>query len=265
MSNPFFSIIIASFNAEKLIEGTIRSVLGQDFSDYEIVVKDAKSKDNTLLNIPKDERIRIYSQEDAGIYDGMNEAISYAKGKYLIFLNCGDYFENDTVLSSVYERAVSLNSNLNIIYGNYVKGEDFKRQPSIISPFFLYRNTLCHQSVFFGKELFNKFGKYDLEYKICADYEFIVKAYVKKVEFIYVPIVVCNYLPGGFSESKENKIRLRAEHKAIVKKYFTKSERFKYGLIQFITLKPLRMFLASDKSPAFLRRVYKRSVNKITK
>jgi DNA-directed RNA polymerase subunit alpha len=98
------------------------------------------------------------------------------------------------------------------------------------------------------------------------------------IEIINPDLVICNLVKGGkidiemtvengrgYVDAKENKRRLRAEHKAIVKKYFTKSERFKYGLIQFITLKPLRMFLASDKSPAFLRRAYKRSVNKITK
>lgn len=265
MAQPFFSIIIASFNAESLIKETIDSVLSQDFNDYEIVVKDAVSSDNTLANIPQDERIRVYSEKDKGIYDGMNVAISYTNGKYLIFLNCGDYFENNFVLSSVYEKAITLKSTFNIIYGDYKKGDIVANQPSKISPFFLYRNTLCHQSVFFGKELFDALGNYDLNYKICADYDFIVKCYMAKAEFIHLPLVVCYYLPGGFSESGQNKKRLVQEHNSITKKYFSRFARFKYGFIQFITLKSLRVYLSSEKAPAFLRKLYRGTINKITK
>ena len=102
---PYFSVIIVSFNASNTIEKTIQSVLAQSFTDYEIVVKDAVSTDDTLRYIPQNDKIAVYSEKDGGIYDGMNTAIKYAKGKYLIFLNCGDCFADNEVLQKVYEKA----------------------------------------------------------------------------------------------------------------------------------------------------------------
>ena len=64
----FFSIIVASYNAEDTIEGTIRSVLNQSFTDYEIIVKDGASKDQTLSKIPDSDKIRVFSSVDGGIY-----------------------------------------------------------------------------------------------------------------------------------------------------------------------------------------------------
>ena len=84
--NPFFSIIVVSFNAGQTISNTINSILSQTFHDYEIVVKDGLSKDDTLKCIPKSEKIRVYSQDDCGIYDAMNQAIDLSTGKYVCFL-----------------------------------------------------------------------------------------------------------------------------------------------------------------------------------
>jgi len=87
MYDVTFSIIVVSLNAEKTIGITLNSILEQTCTDYEIVIKDGKSKDNTLGMIPENEKIRIYSESDRSVYDAMNQALDYAKGKFIIFMN----------------------------------------------------------------------------------------------------------------------------------------------------------------------------------
>ena len=96
MNKPFFSIVVVSLNAETTIAKTINSVLKQTCEDYEIIVKDGLSKDNTIKNIPQSEKIKVYEKADKSIYDAMNQGIEYANGKFICFLNCGDYFADDT-------------------------------------------------------------------------------------------------------------------------------------------------------------------------
>ena len=79
-----FSIITVSLNAETLIERTLSSILKQSFSDYEIIIKDGMSIDQTIQYIPDDTRIKVYVKPDNGIYDAMNQAIDKSSGDYLI-------------------------------------------------------------------------------------------------------------------------------------------------------------------------------------
>lgn len=87
-----FSILVVTLNAEKEIDATIESIQAQSYQNYEVVIKDGLSKDNTLKHIPKDDRYKVYSQRDTSVYDGMNQAIECASGEYIIFLNAGDAF-----------------------------------------------------------------------------------------------------------------------------------------------------------------------------
>ena len=118
MDTPFFSIIVVAFNAAKTIRTTVDSVLAQSFQDYEIIVKDACSDDGTLEQVPEDPRIRVYSTKDKGIYDGMNEAVGYARGEYVQFLNCGDLFYDSEVLRKVWETARDLTAP-SVVYGDH--------------------------------------------------------------------------------------------------------------------------------------------------
>ena len=190
MNKPYFSIIVASYNAEKYIKATIDSVLNQNFDDYEIIVKDACSTDNTLVNIPADERICVYSTKDSGIYDGMNQAISYANGKYCTFLNCGDSFYDENVLSNIYEASKNIEDTNTIIYGDLYRDDVYRRQPANITGFYLYRRPLNHQSMFFGKDVFDKVGVYDTDMKISADYGLTVK-HSSRVQNLYIVLVLC--------------------------------------------------------------------------
>lgn len=260
---PFFSVIVVSYNAENTIEKTIESILNQSFQDYEIIVKDAQSTDNTLKKVIKDERIFVYCEKDKGIYDGMNSGIQYAKGKYLTFLNCGDCFATPDVLQKIYKAAQRIKVENCVLYGDYIRNDVLFKQPSNLTDFYLYRTPLCHQSMFFTKGLFEEYGKYDLSFKICADYDFTLKIYKNGIKYFYSNFPICTYLGGGASESKTGSKICANDYKKIIKKYFKKTERIKYGIKIFFSFRGLRRIIISDKSPKWLRKLYRKIVNKI--
>ena len=259
--NPFFSIIVVSYNAENLIGDTIESVLIQSFTDYEIIVKDAQSKDDTLKRIPKSDKIRLYSTKDDGIYDGMNEAIGYSSGKYVCFLNCGDLFKHKDVLQEVYAEAIKYDQA--VVYGDYSRKEVIYAQPSTMDSFTVYRSALCHQTMFFSKNLFEIYGMYNTKYKIKADYDFTVKTVKAGVKYAHIPCVICKYEGGGVSE--QTKSVNAKEEKEIYDSHFSKQEQIKYETILFFTFRKLRQCLTSDRTPKFIRKLYRGFVNKVNK
>jgi glycosyltransferase involved in cell wall biosynthesis len=264
MNNPYFSIIVVSLNAQETILPTIQSILNQNFYDYEIIVKDGLSKDNTLSVIPKSEKIHVYTEKDSSIYDAMNQAIGYASGKYLCFLNCGDTFKDENVLQNIYDVGKGA-SDESIIYGNYFRKGVLFKQPSKITDFYLYRTPLCHQTLFIAKKLFEINGHYNTEYKILADYDHTLCDYFKKAEFMYCNCIVCDYMGEGVSESEKGRIIKANERKEIINRYFSEKQRFKFEFKLKLSFKKLRQKMISDKSPKFIRVVYRKVVNLVNK
>ena len=262
MEKPFFSIIVAAYNAAPYIRKTIESVLCQSFTDFEIVVKDAASTDATLAEIPKDDRIRVYSEKDSGIYDGMNAGISYATGKYLLFLNCGDYLASDGVLSAVYEIAKDKDEKKTVVYGDYTRRGVHFKSPSNLTPFYLYRTPLCHQTVFFGSGVFAN-EKYDTTYKIFADYDLTLKTFFGGFAYVYAPVAVSDYMGGGVSESKEGTEKRKKERERALKTHFSKKQLRRYKRKLFFSFPKLRQRLISDNAPAWVRKLYRKLVNRV--
>ncbi len=262
---PLFSIIVVSYNASTLIRKTVNSILMQTFDDYEIVIKDACSSDDTIEQIPISDKIRLFQSKDSGIYDGMNQAIKESKGQFLHFLNCGDVFATNDVLEQVAGFIISSQTTNGIIYGDWLVGEVYKKQPSNITPFFLYRTPLCHQSMFFSKSVFETYGFYNLNYKILADYDCTIKAFRNDVPFIYINTPICRYLGGGISESEKGRMIKKQEYKQIHKIYYSAWERFKYEVLIVLSLRKIRYWILSNKSPEFLREMYHKMVNNVNK
>ena len=263
--NPLFSIIVVSYNASALIRDTVESVLKQTFDDYEIVVKDACSTDDTIAQIPESDRIRLFESKDSGIYDGMNMAIREAKGRFLHFLNCGDKFASDDVLERVAGFIRSSEISDGIVYGDCFFGDIYRKQPSRITPFFLYRTPLCHQSMFFSKTVFSELGLYDLSFRIAADYDCTVKAFKNHIPFYYLNIPICRYLGEGISDSAKGIQIKTKEYQRIYKTHYSTWERFKYEVLVMLSLRKLRYRVLSGKSPKFLREMYHKTVNKVNK
>ena len=211
-------------------------------------------------------QIKIIQKKDKSIYDGMNQAVQEVSGRYVQFLNCGDYFYSDTVLEEVAsyvdkERKESieitsedefaidvLQNPIKIYYGNqYNQVQDtiIYSAPKI-NDFTCYRNVPCHQVCFYDYRLFEN-RAYDLKYKVRADYEhFLYSIYEEKAEGISMPIIIASYEGGGFSETKENRKKSAMEHAEITKKYLGATKSFKYRLIMWLTLAPVRTWIAEN-------------------
>lgn len=222
---PLISIITVVCNANETINDTIQSVVNQSYKNIEYIVVDGGSKDGTIDIIQRYENklSNWVSEKDSGIYDAMNKGIALAHGNWVIFLNSGDSFANDDVL----ERVVSENRDhsVQIIYGNTrVKDTNNSLRPpkSIHKRFFFYE-TLCHQSVFFKREVFEKYGYFDLKYKIIADREWLLRATMQNIRYSYVDLDICIWDAAGYSSDnislyvKEN-IDLRMSYFSLVER-----------------------------------------------
>ncbi len=263
MATPFFSIITVSFRAENTIEQTIKSALAQDFSDFEVIVKDGLSDDKTLENIPKDDKVKVFSQKDSGIYDAMNQGTELASGQYVIYMNCGDNFASNTVLSEFY--AAIKESKPSMAYGNYIRDGILHKQPSMLTHFYMYRTPLCHQTIFFNRQDLVEMGIYDNKYRILGDYDAELKLLFKGKKIEYVNAVVCEYLGGGVSESKSGSEKKAIERQEIIKKHFPRKMRMKFKIKLAMSMPRLRNKIAGGTSPAWMRRMYQKAVNKINK
>lgn len=260
-----FSVITVCLNAGEKLSHTIDSVLSQTFSDYEIIIKDGGSKDGSTKSLREEERIRLITSKDKSIYDAMNQAISHARGEYLLFLNCGDLLAKEDVLENV-ANAIS-KSQADIVYGDLLKAGNATviASPEEITDFVCYRNIPCHQVCFYKKHLFEKRG-YDLRYPVRADYEhFLWCKYAGGATFYHAPYPVCIYEGDGFSETKENLKKATREHREITKKYIGK-KCILYRGIMIVTLQPLRKAMASSKRFAGIyekaKRIFYRAGNR---
>ena len=96
-----FTVITVAYNAGEKLAQTVTNILQQTYHDYELLIKDGMSDDGSTDTIEKDDRIRLVSCKDSSIYDAMNQACSYAKGDYYLFLNTGDSFYDKFVLEKI--------------------------------------------------------------------------------------------------------------------------------------------------------------------
>ncbi len=257
MQQKYFSIIIVSLNPGERLKTTLDSIFSQVFLDYEIILKDGGSTDGALLSLQNenyflDKSVQIIDKKDAGIYDAMNQALEYATGKYIQFLNCGDSFKDSDVLQKVYESIENNQMNpedKHIFYGdqyNLIQNCMITSVPEI-NDFACYRNVPCHQVCFYDKRLFEK-RAYKPEYTVRADYEhFLYCIYEERAKTEHIPITICYYEGGGYSETKENRKHSNYQHKEITKKYLGK-KALRYRMIMLLTLAPLRSRIAQSKT-----------------
>ncbi len=240
-----FSIITVTYNAGDKLKETVTDVLQQTYDNYELLIKDGLSKDGSLETIPVSDKIRLESCKDAGIYDAMNQAVSMARGEYIIFMNCGDFFYDKDVLRKLAD-AIDQNPGRGIYYGDafFRLSKEVIHMPGEITDFVCFRHIPCHQACVFAKALFED-KAFDLSYKIRADYEFFLRQYYQKaVRPFYTGVVIADYEGGGYSETKENRKRDKREHRQITGMYMPKGKLFWYRFVMIITLQPLRFWIA---------------------
>lgn len=260
-----FTIYTTCYNAGEKLNKTIQSVLNQTYPDYEIIIKDGKSTDGCVDDLLQDPevtaavaegKIRLMVERDEGVYDGMNQAIDWIKGDYVIFMNCGDTFYDENVLlkTSAYIESKSGGQNVekvrDILYGDvYCENrQTVDPAPRVIDGFTCYRNIPCHQACFYKKELFHN-KKYDTDFRIRADYDhFLWCIYKAKASAVYMGFPVATYEGDGISEARENEKLDQQEHELVIRRYMSESEIRGYKTKMALTLLPLRKKIAKSKT-----------------
>ncbi len=180
-SNIFFSIITVVYNRDIYLEETIKSVINQSFKNFEYIIVDGASKDNSLNIIKKYENEIDYwiSEKDNGIYDAFNKGISLAKGKYIGIINSDDIFTKDAL--NIYFKYLNSKNHIDFIFGSVKKhwGIIHGYKPKKI--FYSWGFYSSHSTGFFIKnESAKEIGKYNLKYKYHSDYDYFYRMIVKK-------------------------------------------------------------------------------------
>ena len=191
------TVVTAVLNDAGHIEQTILSVISQTDIEIEYIIVDGGSKDGTLELIGKykDKISLLISESDRGVYDAMNKGIKHSSGDFVYFLNSGDVLLNSSILSKIKFEDVNVRNT--IIYGNVVVAYGNIEALEKPRPFFNSKMKfkgigICHQSMFFPGELIRN-EKYDLSYKIAADYDLVYRLWRKGTEFLYRDITIAKY------------------------------------------------------------------------
>lgn len=217
------SIITVTFNRAHIIHDCIEGVLKQSFKDYEYIIVDGASKDNTVDILreyePKFEgRMRWISEPDKGLYDAINKGFRMAKGEIVGIINSDDFFHRvDTF--DIIARAFD-DPSVEAIYGDdrVVSAEDIQKELRVTRASYfrtwMYRIGLMpgHQTFYAKRDLFEKFGYYKIDYKIAADFELMLRfMYVNGVKAKYIPETLMTFRVGGVSTQLSNKLIVNKE------------------------------------------------------
>ncbi len=197
--SPKVSVIIATFNAAVHIRKAIDSFLSQTYDSRELIIIDGGSSDDTVSIIKEYQNgtIRWISEPDKGVYDAMNKGMVMATGEWLYFLGADDFFMDESVLEKVFVNDLA---NTDIVYGDVYSVLLKRNYDGPTNEEKLLFSNLCHQSIFYRKEVFEKAGNYNLEYKLFADWEFNIRCFIQ-YNFCtkYVPVVIAEYAASGIS------------------------------------------------------------------
>ncbi|MDD3079169.1 MAG: glycosyltransferase family 2 protein [Paludibacter sp.] len=222
---PELSIITINRNNADGLKKTIESVVYQTYTDFEYIVIDGNSTDNSV-DVIKAYAFNInywVSEPDLGIYNAMNKGLRKAMGEYCLFLNSGDYLVDSNVLSTVFEN----NFNEDLIYGDQLieQNQSLVKRTFLIPEYITFRSfmssTLPHQCTFIRRSLFLVVGLYNENNKIVSDWEFNVLALFKyNCSLRKIDIAISVYDTNGISSSMDYMEIHNHEKRQLLYKYF---------------------------------------------
>lgn len=191
---PLFSVITITFNNRDGLRKTASSVQSQIYKDIEWIIVDGHSTDNTQSDFINYPLAIISSEPDKGIYDAMNKGIDKATGDYIIFMNAGDVFATPDVLN---ELSKQCKNNPDFIYGDAREDGHIKhaRHHAKIN----WGMNTHHQAMLYKRQILGNM-RYDLTYKIAADYDLALRFLNRAKNILYVPIPICIFEAGGVSQ-----------------------------------------------------------------
>jgi glycosyltransferase involved in cell wall biosynthesis len=207
------SIITISYNAEKYLERTIKSIECQTNNDFEYILIDGNSKDGTIPIAKKYSSIFsiIISEPDQGIYDAMNKGIAKATGDFIWFMNAGDEIAYPNTIELIRK---SINSKTDLVYGDalyvneagHTKGLRSKLTPHKLKDHILWQDLklgmlVCHQSLIVKRAIAPKFIMNNLS----ADADWEIKSFKAAKGIVFIDEPLCKFLEGGVSNQNLKK------------------------------------------------------------
>lgn len=207
MNKIKISIITVVYNGEKYIEDTIVSVLRQTYNNIEYIIIDGQSTDNTIniINKYKDSISTIISEKDNGLYDAMNKGIKISSGDIIGILNADDFFIDVSLIEKI-ATIFSTNNNIDILYSDLVfvdrdnKNKIVRTWKSGVKQQFKSGWHPPHPTMFIKKDMYEKFGYFNLNFKISADYELMLRFIEKNnARLFYLPQTTIKMRAGGYS------------------------------------------------------------------
>ncbi|OBI93934.1 glycosyltransferase family 2 protein [Mycobacterium sp. 1245805.9] len=211
-----FSIIVPAFNVTTTLRTCFDSVASQSFGDFELVLVDGASTDDTL-DIAKSfaprlgARLVIHSGPDDGAYDAMNRGVALATGTWLIFLGADDALYAPDTLTQV-AAFLDGHDHSDLVYGDVIMRSNSSRYAG---PFdldrLLFEQNICHQAIFYRRELFAGIGPFNLRYPVWADWDFNIRCFSNPALVIrYMDIVIARYNDmAGISKRKDKELKKR--------------------------------------------------------
>ncbi len=220
-----FSIVTAVYNREKTIGETIRCLQQQSFGDYEHIIIDGASQDGTVAEVKRlaDQRTRLISEPDEGIYDAINKGITMARGEIVGLLHSDDIFAHDRVLETVAKRFASdhcLMTYSDLDYVSKDTGRTVRRwRAGPYQSHLLRRGWMPpHPTVFAMQSIFDDLGAYDTSYRIGADYEAMLR-YFRRYgqQAAYIPETLVLMRTGGASNHSLRALlrKMSEDHRSI--------------------------------------------------
>ncbi len=251
-SNPLLSIIMPTYNSAATLDVALESIINQTFQNIEVLIIDGLSSDDTIeiakkyqLKFPQ---LKIISEEDKGIYDAMNKGIGVAKGEWVYFMGSDDSLYETTTIEQVLNNEKI--KNLDVIYGN-VYSSSFN---GVYDGEFTYKKlaikNICHQAIFYRLRAFKKTGKFNIKYKVLADWDHNIRWFFNsRVSKVYTNQIIANFGEGGFSSNYVDQVFEKDKSFKIVIKGIRKLEKSELiGLV--------RNAIIHAKTQNFLFRIY---------
>lgn len=224
------SIITVNYNDAEGLERTIQSVISQTFQDFEFIIIDGGSTDDSIDAIKKYENHIDYwvSERDGGIYPGMNKGLRQAKGEYLNFMNGGDCYHSPDVLEKIF----ALDSDADIITGVHAENGVRNVGKDGVTMLDLYKWAIDHQASFIRREVALR-HPYDEKYRIVSDWKFFIESLIfDNCSFFYTDTIVVDVDMKGISNT--NSELDMEEREAVLRELFPERVLKDYQLLASI-------------------------------
>lgn len=201
-----FSIITVTLDNYEGLRRTHQSLTAQTCRNFEWIVMDGGSADDTLEFLERHPPAHLVSEPDQGLYDAMNKGIALARREYVLFLNAGDCFAAADTLDAIFQSIRNAPKEYVFLYGDALEWErdgTLKPKPARPQKAMLRGMFTHHQAMLYRREKLQHFC-FDLRYKIAADYDLTLRFLqgVSEPEILYLPNPVCIFEAGGLSQQK---------------------------------------------------------------